>query len=73
MEHVADEDPEEGQALTRIAAHDDLHEPLWCDEETGDVYNAKKEHVGTIEDGRLRLVKKAVKHDDCVEDDDESA
>lgn len=73
VEHVTDEDPEEGLALTRIASHESLHEPLWCDEETGTVYNAKKNVVGHFEDGRLRLVKSVVKHDgDCVVDDESS-
>lgn len=58
VEIVPEDDPEEGLGLTRIASHESIEEPLWCDEETGTVYNSKKEVVGRLEDGRLILKKK---------------
>ena len=31
--------------------------PLWCEEESGKVYNRQQEHVGYYRDGRVELLK----------------
>jgi hypothetical protein len=53
------EPPANTKALVRLqtVVHDGSPLVLWCDEETGAVYDAKHTHVGTYENERLVLKK----------------
>ena len=58
VETIPDFDTDMGVRLTRLQglAETDMG-PLWCDEETGFVYNRQQEHVGHYSDGVVELLK----------------
>jgi hypothetical protein len=72
-------DTEAAVRLTRLEGLKDADMgPLWCEEESGKVYNRQQEHVGYYRDGRVELLRPSASTSadaddaDCANAGDES-
>ena len=68
VEAIPDFETDQSIRLTRLqgVAEADMG-PLWCDEDTGLVYNRQQEHVGHYSDGVVKLLKNG----SCASADDD--
>ena len=49
------QEPQDLEQYTRIESHPSLKEPLWCDEETGEIVNTRGETLGEYKDEEIVL------------------